>query len=211
MTGIIAQNVGRTSGLIKAASGGTGGVWTKIKEITASADATIDFVDGTDDVVLDSTYPIYVFKFINMHPGTSAVFWTFQANAAGGSGYNETITSTTFRAVHTEAGSGQMDYIASIDQAEGTAFQNIISDGDIKTDNDSSLAGTLHLFNPSSTTFVKHFIATTNHMVNNSQSSNNYIGGYFNTTSAIDEIQFKFSSGNVDAGKIKLYGLKDSA
>jgi len=160
---------------------------------------------------LDSTYPIYVFKFINMHPGTSAVFWTFQANAAGGSGYNETITSTTFRAVHTEAGSGQMDYIASIDQAEGTAFQNIISDGDIKTDNDSSLAGTLHLFNPSSTTFVKHFIATTNHMVNNSQSSNNYIGGYFNTTSAIDEIQFKFSSGNVDAGKIKLYGLKDSA
>ena len=210
MTGIIAQNVGRTSGLIKAASGG-GGVWTKIKEITASADATIDFVDGTDDVVLDSTYPIYVFKFINMHPGTSAVFWTFQANAAGGSGYNETITSTTFRAVHTEAGSGQMDYIASIDQAEGTAFQNIISDGDIKTDNDSSLSGTLTIFSPSSTTFVKHFISRTNHMVNNSQSSDNYIAGYFNTTSAIDEFQFKFSSGDVDAGKIKLYGLKDSA
>jgi len=195
---------------ITAASSLPTGAMTLIKTLTASGDGDLSFVDGADDVVLDSTYPIYVFKFINIHPGTSAVFWTFQANAAGGSGYNETITSTTFRAVHTEAGSGQMDYIASIDQAEGTAFQNIISDGDIKTDNDSSLAGTLHLFNPSSTTFVKHFIATTNHMVNNSQSSNNYIGGYFNTTSAIDEIQFKFDSGDIDAGTVKLYGIKDS-
>jgi len=195
---------------ITAASSLPTGAMTLIKTLTASGDGDLSFVDGADDVVLDSTYPIYVFKFYDIHPGTSAVFWTFQANAAGGSGYNETITSTTFRAVHTEAGSGQMDYIASIDQAEGTAFQNIISDGDIKTDNDSSLAGTLHLFNPSSTTFVKHFIATTNHMVNNSQSSNNYIGGYFNTTSAIDEIQFKFDSGDIDAGTVKLYGIKDS-
>ena len=180
----------------------TGGAMTLLETQTASSSDTLDFTDN-----IDSTYDEYVFKFFNMHPGTGTVFWTFQANAAGGSDYNETITSSTFRAVHTEAGSGQMDYITGIDQANGTSFQNICSDGDIKTDNDSSLSGTLHLFNPSSTTFVKHFIATTNHMVNNGQTSNNYIGGYFNTTSAIDEIQFKFSSGNIDAGTIKMYGV----
>tara|TARA_B100000287_G_scaffold332404_1_gene317406 strand:+ start:102 stop:704 length:603 start_codon:yes stop_codon:yes gene_type:complete len=182
---------------------GLTGSMTLISTQNASSSSTISFTSG-----IDSTYKEYVFKFIDIHPGTAGVFWTFQANAAGGSGYNETITSTSFRAVHTEAGSGQVDYIASIDQANGTSFQNIISDGDIKTDNDSSLVGTLHIFDPSSTTFVKHFIATTNHMVNNSQISNNYVAGYFNTTSAIDEVQFKFDSGNIDSGTIKMYGIK---
>ena len=184
-------------------SSGLTGSMTLISTQNASSSSTISFTSG-----IDSTYKEYVFKFIDIHPGTAGVFWTFQANAAGGSGYNETITSTSFRAVHTEAGSGQLDYIAGIDQANGTSFQNIISDGDIKTDNDSSLAGTLHIFDPSSTTFVKHFIATTNHMVNNSQTSNNHVAGYFNTTSAIDEIQFKFDSGNIDTGTIKMYGIK---
>ena len=182
---------------------GLTGSMTLISTQNASSSSTISFTSG-----IDSTYKEYVFKFIDIHPGTAGVFWTFQANAAGGSGYNETITSTSFRAVHTEAGSGQVDYIGGIDQANGTSFQNIISDGDIKTDNDSSLAGTLHIFDPSSTTFVKHFIATTNHMVNNSQTSNNHVAGYFNTTSAIDEIQFKFDSGNIDTGTIKMYGIK---
>ena len=182
---------------------GLTGSMTLISTQNASSSSTISFTSG-----IDSTYKEYVFKFIDIHPGTAGVFWTFQANAAGGSGYNETITSTSFRAVHTEAGSGQVDYIGGIDQANGTSFQNIISDGDIKTDNDSSLAGTLHIFDPSSTTFVKHFIATTNHMVNNSQISNNYVAGYFNTASAIDEIQFKFDSGNIDTGTIKMYGIK---
>ena len=182
---------------------GLTGSMTLISTQNASSSSTISFTSG-----IDSTYKEYVFKFIDIHPGTAGVFWTFQANAAGGSGFNETITSTSFRAVHTEAGSGQLDYIASIDQANGTSFQNIISDGDIKTDNDSSLAGTLHIFDPSSTTFVKHFIATTNHMVNNSQTSNNHVAGYFNTTSAIDEVQFKFDSGNIDSGTIKMYGIK---
>lgn len=184
-------------------SSGLTGSMTLISTQNASSSSTISFTSG-----IDSTYKEYVFKFIDIHPGTAGVFWTFQANAAGGSGYNETITSTSFRAVHTEAGSGQVDYIGGIDQANGTSFQNIISDGDIKTDNDSSLAGTLHIFDPSSTTFVKHFIATTNHMVNNSQISNNYVAGYFNTASAIDEIQFKFDSGNIDSGTIKMYGIK---
>ena len=187
----------------------TDGAMILIKTLTASSSANLSFVNGTSDVVLDSTYPIYKFVWTNIHPGTDDK--NFQVNFRdGGSSYDATKTSTSFGADHTEAGSGQMDYITGIDQANGTSFQNICSDGDIKTDNDSSLSGTLHLFNPSSTTFVKHFIATTNHMVNNSQSSNNYIGGYFNTTSAIDEIQFKFDSGDIDAGTIKLYGIKDS-
>ena len=183
-----------------------------IKELNTSggAAANMTFHHGASSVVLDSTYPIYKFVFINMHPATNATFWTFQANSAGGADFNEQITSTTFRAVHTEAGSGQMDYIASTDQANGTAFQYIQSDGDIKTDNDSCISGELLIFNPSSTTFVKHFIAHSNHMVNNSQSSDNYISGYFNTTAALDEFQFKFASGNIESGTIKLYGIKDS-
>ena len=189
------------------------GAMTFIKELNTSggAVANMTFHHGTSSVVLNNTYPIYKFVFNNMHPAGNAVFWTFQANAVDASGFNETITSTNFRAVNTEnASNGQVDYIASADQAQGTAFQYLQSDGDIKIDNDSCISGELLIFNPSSTTFVKHFMARTNHMVNNSQSSDNYINGYFNTTSALDEFQFKFNSGNIDAGTIKLYGIKDS-
>jgi len=189
------------------------GAMTFIKELNTSggAVANMTFHHGTSSVVLNNTYPIYKFVFNNMHPAGNAVFWTFQANAVDASGFNETITSTNFRAVNTEnASNGQVDYIASADQAQGTAFQYLQSDGDIKIDNDSCISGELLIFNPSSTTFVKHFMARTNHMVNNSQSSDNYISGYFNTTAAIDEFQFKFNSGNIDAGTIKLYGIKDS-
>jgi len=184
-----------------------------IKELNTSggAVANMTFHHGASSVVLDSTYPIYKFVFSNMHPAGNAVFWLFQANAVGESGFNEQINSSTFRAVNPENSSnGQVDYIASIDQANGTGFQNICSDGDIKTNNDSCISGELLIFNPSSTTFVKQFMASTNHMVNNSQSSDNYINGYFNTTAAIDEFQFKFNSGYIDAGTIKLYGIKDS-
>ena len=189
------------------------GAMTFIKELNTSggAVANMTFHHGTSSVVLDSTYPIYKFVFSNMHPAGNAVFWLFQANAVDASGFNEQITSTTFRSVNTENSSnGQVDYIAGIDQANGTGFQNICSDGDIKTDGDSCISGELLIFNPSSTTFIKHFMARTNHMVNNSQSSDNYISGYFNTTNALDEFQFKFNSGNIDVGTIKLYGIKDS-
>ena len=189
------------------------GAMTFIKELNTSggAVANMTFHHGASSVVLDDTYPFYKFVFSNMHPAGNAVFWLFQANAVGESGFNEQINSSTFRAVNPENSSnGQVDYIASIDQANGTGFQNICSDGDIKTNNDSCISGELLIFNPSSTTFVKQFMASTNHMVNNSQSSDNYINGYFNTTAAIDEFQFKFNSGNIDAGTIKLYGIKDS-
>ena len=153
---------------------------------------------------IDSTYKLYIFKFIDINPATDEAHWSFQVNAAGGSGYNETITSSAFRAFHTEANATDFGYNTGTDQGQGTAFQVL---GDyIGNGADESLAGELYLFNPSNTTYVKHFYATTNFYRYVDRADNHYYGGYINTTSAIDEIQFKMSSGNFD-GTIKLYGV----
>ena len=177
-----------------------------IKKQTASSSATISFVDGTSDVVLDDTYKEYLFTFNNIHGQTDGKRLTFQGNAAGGSGYNETITSTAFRARHAEDDSETaLGYMTAYDLAQSTSFQAVTFD--FGNDNDQSASGYLHLFNPSSTTFVKHFIATTNLSSDDNQSLVGYISGYFNTTSAIDEIQFKMSTGDIDAGDICLYGI----
>ena len=183
---------------------GFGGSMTFIKKLTASSSATLSFVDGTDGVVLDDTYKEYVFTFNNIHPATQANF-TFQGNAAGGSGYNETMTTTIFQAYHNETDADtNLYYNGEQDQANGTAFQMLMDA--VNADNDGCLGGSLHLFNPSSTTFVKHFISRCQAVVGTySQEANT--AGYFNTTSAIDEIQFKMSSGNIDAGDICLYGI----
>ena len=180
-----------------------------IKKQTASSSSTISFVDGTSDVVLDNTYKEYMFTFNNIHPQTDSEEFTFQGNVAGGSGYNETITSTTFAAQHGESGSPtELSYDGSADQAQGTAFQWLSAHNDVGgAEADESLSGYLHLFNPSNTTFVKHFIAVTQYSGWESRSVNSYTAGYFNTTSAIDEIQFKMTSGNIDAGDICLYGI----
>ena len=180
---------------------------TLIKSQTASSSATISFVDGTSDVVLDSTYPIYLFKIINAHPGTDDVAFQFQANAAGGSGFNETMTTTTFKSYHNEGDSlNVLSYVAAGDQAQGTSYQGISS---VENDNQESCSGELWLFNPSSTTYVKHFMARFQD-IHSAVSMDTYTAGYFNTTSAIDEISFKCASGNIDSGTFKLYGIKDS-
>ena len=130
-----------------------------------------------------------------------------------GSNYNVTKTSTSFEASHRENGTGgTLGYNTNRDLAEGTGFQ-VLSDQLSSSNNDANLCGSLFLYAPSSTTFVKHFIVTTNFDDPNSPqySFNYYIAGYGNTTSAVDAVQFKMASGNIDAGKIKLYGLKDSA
>ena len=185
------------------------GKMTLIKEQTASSSSSISFVDGSGGVVLDSTYPIYVFKFIDIHPSTDQAALSFQANASGGSGYNETITSTVFQVNHAESGSdSSLSYHTSYDQAQGTGFQRLYHF--IGNDNDQCGVGTLHLFNPSSTTFVKHFISVGSMSHASDYAYQYYVAGYFNTTSAIDEIQFKMSSGNIDSGTIKLYGIKGS-
>ena len=182
-------------------SGLSGGSMNLISTQTASSSSTISFTSG-----IDSTYDEYVFKFINIHASAQYSNFEFQANASGGSGFNETITSTFFEAKHNENDSeALMRYKTDNDQANGTAYQNIsVSAG---TDNDVSCTGTLQLFNPSSTNFVKHFISTVQNYRDSDQSQISYVAGYINTTSAIDEISFKFSSGNIDSGTIKLYGV----
>jgi hypothetical protein len=182
------------------------GSTTLIKTLTASSSATLSFVDGTSDVVLDSTYKEYLFIFNNIHPASDGVGFLFQGNAAGGSGYDETITSTYFRSYHDEGDTEtEFSYSAGHDQANGTAFQYLIDY--LGNDNDQSTSGYLHIFNPSSTTFIKHFMARLNEITENNYTAERNSAGYFNTTSAIDEIQFKMSSGNIDAGTIQLIGI----
>ena len=179
-----------------------------IKEITASSDASISFVHGTADVVLDSTYPIYKFEFTDIHPATDQT--EFAVNFRdGGVAYDATKTTTLFIATHQEndAGTG-FAYNTVNDIAQGTGFLNLMVD--MSNANDSSGSGELTLFNPSSTTFVKHFMATTNYTHYSPQTVNYNIGGYCNVTAAIDGVQFKMLSGNIDSGQIKLYGIKDS-
>ena len=183
------------------------GSTTLIKTLTSDgSDDDLSFVDGTSDVVLDSTYKEYLFIFNNIHPETNNVSFQFQGNAAGGSGYNEAITSTTFQAFHNEAGTDQgVQYSTSADLAQGTGFQTII--GNLGSDNDQSVSGYLRLFNPSSTTFVKHFLGSANQAQQTDTTYNTFFAGYFNTTADITAIQFKMSSGNIDAGDICLYGI----
>jgi len=178
----------------------SGGGLNLISTQTASSSANLSFTSG-----INSTYKEYIFKFYNIHPSTTANF-TFQVNASGQAGFNETITSTAFRAQHTESGStASLDYKTNIDQAQGTSYQVMAEQ--ISTGNDESCSGTLHLFEPSSTTFVKHFITNLSAYMDSATSHNYFTAGYINTTSAITEIDFKMSSGNIDSGVIKLYGI----
>jgi len=184
-----------------------GGSMIFIKKLTASSSATISFVDGTSDVVLDNTYKEYLFTFKDIHPGTNDADTLILGSTDGGSNYNATITSTFFQAYNKEDDSATgLSYLTSKDVAQGTSGAPI--EHSVGSDNDQSSAGTLHLFNPSSTTFIKHFISRMNisHAVDNSQDI--FAAGYFNTASAINAIQFKKDTGNIDAGDICLYGIK---
>ena len=184
------------------------GKMTLIKEQTASSSASISFVDGSGGVVFDNTYPIYLFKWINAHPATDDSRLEIQGTTDG-SNYNTASTTTFFRSLHKEDGStSAVQYETAHDEAQTTGFIDI--DASIGNDNDQSTSGELFLFNPSSTTFVKHFISKSNSSSSGDFQVNTFVGGYFNTTSAITGIQFKQSSGNIDAGTIKLYGIKGS-
>jgi len=186
------------------------GALTLIKSITASASASIEFINGTDGVVLDGTYSSYVFKFINMHPQTDAVNLQFQGSTNGGSSYGITITSTFFRTAHNEADTATaFGYITGDDLAQSTSFQKITHSTDIGNDNDQNANGYLQIFNPSSTTYVKHFMARTSFSHSADYEIDNFTAGYFNDgANAINAIKFQMSSGNIDDGTIKLYGVK---
>ena len=184
-----------------------------IKTITlSSAAANISFVDGASSVVLDDTYPIYQFEFFDIHPATNAAEISFNVSIDTGSNYNIAKTTTCFRGYHTEDDStgASVDYVGDFDLAQATGFQPLaLNQGNA---NDESAAGILTLFNPSSTTFVKHFLfsGSNSHDANTPGAVTGHFAGYANTTSAVDAIQFKMSTGNIDAGTIKMYGIKDS-
>ena len=184
------------------------GSMVHIKTLTASSSGTLSFVHGTDGVVLDSTYPIYKFEFINIHAGSNNAEFLFNLSTDSGSNYNVTKTTTFFRTYHDESGNSGFLYQTEFDLAQGTGFQKIQNYH--SSDNDSNSNGTLTLFNPSSTTFVKHFISVNSGDYGSAGEHNHFMAGYGNTTSAVNAIRFQMSSGNIDAGKIKLYGIKDS-
>ena len=179
----------------------SGGAMTLISEQTASGSATLSFTSGIDD-----TYDSYVFKFINIHPATDETQFAFQVDTGTNTNYNQTITSTYFRSLHSEDDTTTaLEYKGEQDQAQGTSFQKICIN--VGNQNDESCAGTLHLYNPSSSVFVKHFIATTNTYRGENLCETGFLAGYVNTTTALTRVQFKMYSGNIDSGVIKLYGI----
>ena len=184
----------------------TTGSMVLISEQTASSSASISFTSG-----IDSTYPIYKFEFINCHPDGDQRDLTFNGSTDSGSNYNTTKTTTWFESYHFENDSAAaLAYHTGSDLAQSTSFQTI-SNG-LGNANDDSCNGELWLYNPSSTVFVKHFLCTasSNYRVGLPGLINSWIAGYMNTTSAVNAIQFKMESGNIDSGTIKLYGIKDS-
>ena len=188
------------------------GSMVHIKTITASSSSTVSFVHGSSSVVFNNTYPVYCIKGIQIHPSSSDELG-FNGSIDTGSNYNVTKTTTHFYTIHAENGTqGHIYYNASEDTAQGTGFQNLTSASQIGTGNDDCADGELWIFNPSSTTYVKHFLARFAYMDSRSPQYvyDCFTAGYFNTTSAIDAVQFKMGSGNIDAGTFKLYGIKDS-
>jgi len=179
----------------------TGSAITLLATQTASGSANLSFTSGIDD-----TYDSYVFKFIDIHPATDNQDIQFNASVDGGSNYNVTKTSSTFQVQHDEADTEALiQYNTDRDLAQSTSAQRFSLQ--IGNDNDQSVVGTLHLFNPSSTTFVKHYIATVQGANASNYTQQLFTGGYMNTTSAVNAIQFSFQSGNIDSGVIKLYGI----
>ena len=188
-------------------SGVSGSSLVLLSTQTASSSATISFTSG-----IDSTYKEYIFKFINIHPANDGtgedVDFTFQVSTNTGSSYGVAITNTHFRAFNYESGAGQgLGYLTGEDFAQSTSFINVTENGTSGGANDEHLTGTFHLFDPSNTTFVKHFISRFNFNTAQDSFQDQYIAGYVNTTSAVDAIQFKYDSGNIDSGTIKMYGV----
>ena len=191
------------SGTLSSVNSSFSGAGPKlIQSQTADGDSTVSFTSG-----IDSTYDKYMFVFVNIHPSYNGARFRFQMNASGGSGYNETMTTTFFNAFHAEGGGVDygLSYLTANDQAQGTAFQDLTRE--IGNDADQSGSGELYLFSPSSTTYVKQFYCRSHNSYHADYSIDNFVAGYFNTTSALTEIQFKMESGNIDTGTIKLYGV----
>jgi len=198
---VLFANNNSLSAITALPSGVSGGAMNLLETQTASSSSTISFTSN-----IDSTYKEYIFKFYNIHPATNSTMFAFQVDTGTNTNYNQTITSTHFSVGHNEGDSDTIfTYQTGMDQAQGTSFQKL--GNNLGNGNDECLAGTLHLFDPSSTTFVKHFIARLAEYHNEDYAFDDYTAGYINTTTAITRVQFKFDSGNIDSGVIKLYGV----
>ena len=177
-----------------------------IKKLTASSSATLSFVNGSSDVVLDNTYKEYLFIFKEIHPETNNANFTFNFSTDSGSNYNVTKTTSFYYAYNNEGGSATaLQYRTDYDLAQSTNFHILAAE--VGNDDDETTSGHVTLFNPSSTTFHKHFLSRASHYQGSNYVIDNHTGGYGNTTSAVDAVQFKMSSGNIDAGTITLYGI----
>jgi hypothetical protein len=183
----------------------SGGTLILLSTQTASSSATISFTTG-----LDSTYDEYIFKFINVRPATDNTELNFNMSTDSGSNYNVTKTTTFFRTYHAEddVSGTTLQYEDTRDLAQSTSFQKLTSN--CANDADQGTSGTLQLFNPSSTTYVKHFMSSAIHADTSDFQYSAYSAGYGNTTSAVNAIRFQFSSGNIADGIFKLYGVKKS-
>jgi len=179
----------------------TGSSLNLISTITASDSATVSITG------LDSTYKEYRIKIINAHPSVNDSRLVFQGSTDS-SNYGVTMTSTAFRAFNYEDDSNSgLDYQASADVAQGTGFTRIgiLASGG---DNDECCSGEFCIFDPSNTTFVKHFFTRMAETGAEPRAVDGFAAGYFNTTSAITAIQFKFDNdSNVQSGTFKLYGI----
>ena len=190
---------------VTAAASIPSGALVLIKSQTASSSASISFIHGTSDVVFDGTYDTYMFKFINIHPQTlnAGLGYNFTTD---GTNFNVSKTTTAFRSFQNESGSGGvLDYQDAKDLANGTGDQPIT--WDVENEADASTSGELFVFSPASTTFVKHFMHRSNGMHSNPACFSNFSAGYCNVTAAITGIEFKYTTGNIDLGTIKMYGL----
>ena len=175
-----------------------------ISEQTASGSASISFTTG-----IDSTYPIYKFEFINIHPSSNNRDLRFNLSIDSGSNYNVVKTTTYFLTSHTEDNTfTELQYKPNDDLVQSTSDQPICRG--IGGNSDESGSGFLYLFNPSSTTFVKHFLSNTQAYGQGGYTVQQFVGGYGNTTSAINGVRFNLNGGLIDSGTIKLYGIKDS-
>ena len=178
---------------------------TLITTATASSSASLAFTAS-----IDNTYKLYIFKFYDIHPSDSGVYFTWQGSIDGGSNYDVECTTSMFRAYNQETGAAQaLNYDSGSDAAQSTSYINI--DGQMANANDSSTAGEIFLFNPSNTTYVKHWYSIGNVMTHHADpdkyTQTSYTSGYFNTTDNIDAVSFMMQSGNIDAGTIKMYGV----
>ena len=188
------------AGSISAAKGAL----THIKTLTASDSSDLTFLHGSASVVLDGTYKEYIFKFYDIHAAANAMFCVNFRD--GGTNYDATKTTTMFEAYQNEAGtSTSLAYVTDYDLAQGTGIQRLGFAG--WSEADESCAGTMHLFDPASTTFVKHFISEVHGYHSSDLAINTFVSGYCNVTAAIDGVQFSMNTGNIDSGTIKLYGV----